>query len=164
MADNIIATLPGLLLNDTVGEHKHVIHADLKISNVVFDNGRAVGIIDFDTLLWHYPAVDLGDAYRSWCNRTAEDDPHATFDTTLFDAAEAGYAEGRGVALNLETRNLHLRATKLIALELASRFLIDVVRDNYFGYDPKRYPSRKAHNLARAVGQFHLATTIPLNT
>lgn len=162
LADAIIAELPELIVDDRAGEHRHVIHADLKISNIVFDSGKAVGVIDFDTLLWHYPSVDLGDAYRSWCNRTAEDDAHAAFDMGLFAAAEEGYAQGRGIAADTATRALHLRAAKQIACELASRFLVDVVRDTYFGYDAKRYPSRRAHNLARAAGQYHLATTIPL--
>ncbi len=161
IADDILATLPPLIIGDDAGR-KQVSHADLKISNIVFDaDGAAVGVIDFDTILWHYPAVDLGDAFRSWCNPTAEDDPDATFDAALFAAAEAGYAEGRGVAASPEDRVLHLRATKQIALELASRFLIDIVRDNYFGFDASRYPDRKSHNLARAKGQHHLASTIP---
>lgn len=162
IADDILATLPGLILADEAGP-KQIIHADLKVSNLVFnDAGKAVGIIDFDTILWHYPAIDLGDAFRSWCNPTMEDDADATFDAVLFDAAEAGYVQGRGIAPTREDRLLHLRATKQIALELASRFLIDVVRDNYFGYDAKRYPDRRTHNLARAFGQYHLAQTIPV--
>ena len=52
-----------------------LVHGDLKISNLIFDAaGKAVGIIDFDTLLVHARAIDLGDALRSWCNWTAEDD------------------------------------------------------------------------------------------
>lgn len=162
IADDILATLPALILDDSAGS-RQIIHADLKISNLVFDqSGQAVGVIDFDTLLWHYPAIDLGDAFRSWCNETTEDNPQATFDAVLFDSAEAGYAEGRGLPATREDRLLHLRATKQIALELASRFLIDVVRDNYFGFDAKRYPDRRSHNIARALGQYHLAQTIPL--
>jgi hypothetical protein len=43
-----------------------------------------------------------------------------------------------------------------ITLELAARFLADYFNDNYFGWDPKRYKSRRAHNLARARGQIAL--------
>lgn len=159
--EDIAATLPELIITN---QSSQIIHADLKISNLLFDNaGKAVGVIDFDTLLWHSRAVDLGDAYRSWCNRTSEDDGKASFDLALFSAAEQGYAEGWGHALTPEDVTLHLRATRQIALELASRFLIDVVRDNYFGFDPQRYPTRRAANIARALGQYHLASTIPLN-
>src|SRR2546425_1136416 len=73
IADDILATLPGLIVAD---EPRQLIHGDLKISNLIFDGlGHAVGIIDFDTILRHARAIDLGDAFRSWCNRTAEDDP-----------------------------------------------------------------------------------------
>lgn len=164
VAQDIIATLPALLLDDAAaGEPRMLIHADLKISNIVFDDaGTAVGVIDFDTLLWHYRAIDLGDAFRSWCNRTAEDDVNATFAVSFFDAAEEGYAVGWGKVITSEERAIHLRATKQITLELAARFLIDVVRDSYFGFDATRYPDRRSHNSARALGQYHLAGTIPM--
>jgi Ser/Thr protein kinase RdoA (MazF antagonist) len=159
IADDIIVTLPSLIVAD---EPQQLIHGDLKISNVIFDDlGHAVGIIDFDTILRHARAIDLGDAFRSWCNRTAEDDPDATFDVAFFEAAASGYAQGFGLPSSAETRARHLRAARHITLELAARFLIDVVHDTYFGFDAARYPHRRAHNVARARGQYHLAQTIP---
>ena len=140
----------------------HKIRWYQKISNLIFDAlGHAVGIIDFDTILRHARAIDLGDAFRSWCNRTAEDDPDATFDVAFFEAAASGYAEGSGMPSGPQERARHLRATKQITLELATRFLLDVVHDTYFGFDAARYPHRRAHNMARARGQYHLAQTIP---
>ena len=159
LADAILATLPALIMTDAP---QQLVHGDLKISNLIFDAaGKAVGIIDFDTLLVHARALDLGDALRSWCNRTAEDDPDATFHLAFFAAAEDGYAEAFGVPARPEDSAVHLRATRQIALELAARFLIDVVCDSYFGFDVTRYPTRRAHNIARALGQYHLAQTIP---
>lgn len=159
LADAILVTLPALIMTDAAPQ---LVHGDLKISNLIFDAaGQAVGIIDFDTLLVHARAIDLGDALRSWCNRTAEDDPNATFDVGFFAAAEDGYAKACGVPSGPADRAVHLRATRQIALELAARFLIDVVRDSYFGFDAARYPTRRAHNIARALGQYHLAQTIP---
>jgi Ser/Thr protein kinase RdoA (MazF antagonist) len=159
IAVDILATLPSLIMVD---EPQQLIHGDLKISNLLFDDlGRAVGIIDFDTVLRHARAIDLGDAFRSWCNRTTEDDSDATFDITFFEAAASGYARGFGVSSSPEACARHLRATKQITLELAARFLIDMVRDAYFGFDATRYPNRRAHNVARARGQYHLAQTIP---
>ena len=131
-------------------------------SPISFDDlGHAVGIIDFDTILRHARAIDLGDAFRSWCNRTVEDDPDARFDVAFFEAAASGYAQGFGMPSGPEERAGHLRATKQLTLELAARFLIDVVHDAYFGFDAARYPHRRAHNVARARGQYHLAQTIP---
>lgn len=159
LADDILTTLPALIVT---GAPQQLVHGDLKISNLIFDTaGQAVGIIDFDTLLVQARAIDLGDALRSWCNRTAEDDPDATFHIDFFAAAEDGYAEAFGVPAGQEDQAVHLRATRQMALELAARFLIDVVRDSYFGFDATRYPTRRAHNIARALGQYHLAQTIP---
>lgn len=164
IATEIISILPAIILDDAAtGEPRMLIHADLKISNIVFNEAAiAVGVIDFDTLLSHYRAIDLGDGFRSWCNRTAEDDPFGVFDISFFAAAEEGYTAGWGKPLTAKERRVHLRATKQIALEVASRFLIDVVRDSYFGFDATRYPDRRSHNIARALGQYHLAATIPV--
>lgn len=159
LADDILATLPALIMT---GAPQQLVHGDLKISNLIFDAaGKAVGVIDFDALLVHARAIDLGDALRSWCNRTAEDDPDATFHLDFFAAAEDGYAEAFGILDRPQESAVHLRATRQITLELAARFLIDVVRDGYFGFDATRYPTRRAHNIARAFGQYHLAQTIP---
>lgn len=159
IADDIIATLPSLIIAD---EPQQLVHGDLKISNLIFDaSGQAIGIIDFDTILRHARVIDLGDAFRSWCNHTTEDYLDATFDVAFFEAAAYGYAQGFGVPFRPEDRVQYLRATKQIACELAARFLIDVVRDTYFGFDAARYPHRRAQNMARARGQYHLAQTIP---
>lgn len=162
MAEDLLTTLPGVILTeDAAREGKQIIHGDLKISNILFDEtGRAVGIIDFDTIMRHLRAIDLGDALRSWCNRASEDDPQATFDVGIFHAAMAGYEQGWGAPVREEETRIVLRATLQITYELASRFLIDVVRDDYFGYG-KPYRSRRAANMARAIGQHHLAKTIP---
>ena len=102
IADGILATLPSLIVAD---EPQQLIHGDLKISNLIFDDlGHAVGISDFDTILRHARAIDLGDAFRSWCNRTAEDDPDARFDITFFEAAASGYAQDFGVPAGPQER------------------------------------------------------------
>ncbi len=162
IAEDVLTTVPGIILTeDTALERKQVIHGDLKISNILFDEaGRAVGIIDFDTIMRHFRAIDLGDSLRSWCNRTSEDDPQATFDVGTFRAAMIGYGRGWGAPVREDEKRIFLRATIQITYELASRFLIDVVCDNYFGYR-KPYTSRRAANIARALGQYHLAKTIP---
>ena len=162
MAQDILNTVPGTILTeDTALERTQIIHGDLKISNILFDEaGRAVGVIDFDTIMRHFRAIDLGDSLRSWCNRTAEDDPQATFDAGIFHAAMTGYGQGWGAPVREDEKRTFLRATIQITYELASRFLIDVVCDDYFGYG-KPYTSRRAANTARAIGQYHLAKTIP---
>ncbi len=157
IADDILRTLPSVIISDGPTQ---IIHGDLKISNILFDDSdTAIGIIDFDTLLVHHTEIDLGDALRSWCNKTGEDDPRAVFDMGIFNAVADGYyAEGR----TAETDARLLRGAKQIALELSARFLVDVVRDNYFGFDATKYATRRDANIARAIGQHRFATTIPL--
>jgi hypothetical protein len=42
-----------------------------------------------------------------------------------------------------------------MTLELGMRFLLDWFEDCYWNWDPQRYPSRKAHHLARCQWQIH---------
>jgi Ser/Thr protein kinase RdoA (MazF antagonist) len=162
IAEDVLTTVPGIIMTeDRALESRQIIHGDLKISNILFDEaGRAVGIIDFDTIMRHFRAIDLGDSLRSWCNRTSEDDPEATFDVGIFHAAMTGYGQGWGAPVREDEKRMFLRATTQITYELASRFLIDVVCDDYFGYG-KPHKSRRAANIARAIGQYRLAKTIP---
>jgi Ser/Thr protein kinase RdoA (MazF antagonist) len=158
IARRLVDELPALIVDEPLaGESKTVIHADLKISNLLFAGARAVAVIDMDTLMRHYRVIDLGDAFRSWCATGPEDDPGLAFDAGLFTAAVDGYARGFDRPVD---RGLFLRATQQIAWELAARFLTDVVRDDYFGFDATRYASRRDHNLARATAQFRLGEAV----
>jgi Ser/Thr protein kinase RdoA (MazF antagonist) len=158
VADRIAGELPALIVDErAAGEPAMVIHGDLKISNLLFVAGRAVAVIDLDTLMRHFRAIDLGDAFRSWCATGPEDDPRLDFDAGLFTAALEGYGEGWGRPVDAR---LCLAATQQIAWELAARFLIDVVRDRYFGFDPKKYASRGDHNTARGLAQFRLGEAV----
>jgi Ser/Thr protein kinase RdoA (MazF antagonist) len=157
-AGRIAEELPALIVHEpAAGEPPMVIHGDLKISNLLFVAGRAVAVIDLDTLMRHFRVIDLGDAFRSWCATGTEDDPDLDFDADLFGAALEGYA--RGWSGPVDAR-LYLRATQQIAWELAARFLIDVVRDRYFGFDARKYASRRDHNMARALAQFRLGEAV----
>ncbi len=130
-----------------------VIHGDPKISNILFDRkGKARAIIDLDTCNRRPLLVELGDAFRSWCGG-AEDDPKNAFSIPRFRAAWKGYEVGAQGFMTAKERKLVPKAIGTITLELACRFLTDYFADNYFGWDPKRYPSRRAHNLARCRGQ-----------
>lgn len=154
----VLTMLPQLFLTETVAGTQQLIHGDPKASNLLWnDTGEVVGILDCDTFLWHYPAIDVGDALRSWCKRGI-----AGFDLAKYHAAADGYAEGVGEApLTTAHHALYLRATRLITLELTARFCIDVAEDSYFGWDATHYQSRRAHNLARAQQYYMFFTTIP---
>ena len=53
----------------------------------------------------------------------------------------------------------HIRAEIDIPLPRPRR--LEMVHDADFGFDAARYPHRRAHNVARVRGQYHLAQTIP---
>lgn len=151
--DFLLDELPRYLLPD--GIPQRVIHGDPKISNVLFRDKSAVGVIDLDTCNRHTVLVDIGDAFRSWCGKE-EDDPENSFNLELFEAGWRGYVDGAGDFLTEQERTLVPQAIACITLELATRFLQDVFDDSYFGWDTQRFTSRREHNFARACGQIAL--------
>lgn len=151
--DAVLRRLPALLPPSDLP--RRVVHGDPKISNVLFRNGRAVGLIDLDTCNRHTVLVDLGDAVRSWCRDGGEDE-RQRFELDRFEAILRGYAAEAPTLTPAEVALLP-RAGLMITLELASRFLRDALEDHYFAWDPDRYPDRRAHNVARARGMLYLA-------
>jgi len=139
-----------------------VCHGDLKFNNVLFagpappDSEQALCLIDLDTVGPQPLAFELGDAWRSWCNRSGEDQPEATLDLAVFMASLEGYQQAYGRALTGDERRALLLGPEWISLELACRFAADALNEAYFGWNPSRFESRGAHNLVRARGQFSL--------
>lgn len=133
-----------------------VIHGDLKFSNLLLEGDRPSALIDLDTLarmpLW----IELGDAWRSWCNPVSEDIEEAVVDLEIFGASAEGYVD----ALELELAPGELEslvvALERIALELCARFAADALEESYFGWDRERFDTAGEHNLARARGQLSL--------
>jgi len=149
-----LASLPDLTVADLP---KRVVHGDLKISNLLFDDaGAGVCLVDLDTLGEMILPHEMGDAWRSWCNPLGEDDPRARFDVALFDAAWRGYEAQMGESLSPDERALLVPGIQTICLELSARFARDVLEDKYFGWNAARFPSRAAHNLVRAQSQASL--------
>ena len=139
-----------------------IIHGDLKLTNVLFDETltRAVALLDLDTLAHGTLAVELGDALRSWANPAGESAAHARVDLAIVEAALAGYAECAGALLTEDERRALPAGLETIALELASRFCADALEERYFGWDAQRYATRGEHNLARAAAQLALAESV----
>jgi Ser/Thr protein kinase RdoA (MazF antagonist) len=135
-------------------------HGDLKISNVLFRAGAAVALVDLDTLGRQTLAFELGDAMRSWCNPHPEDAGRARFDLDVFAAAMRGYRDGARDLLEPAEWPSIVVGLETVCVELAARFCADVFEDRYFGWDPARFPSRRAHNLIRARGQLALARDV----
>ncbi|MEM9860621.1 MAG: phosphotransferase [Myxococcota bacterium] len=135
---------------------RRIIHGDLKLSNVLFVDERAIALVDLDTFQWSDIAIELGDACRSWCNPRGEDVADPVFRVDLYDAALAGYIEHAPWLTAAERACLRIAPIR-IGLELASRFCLDAFEEAYFRWDPTRFESASHHNEVRARGQLHLA-------
>jgi Ser/Thr protein kinase RdoA (MazF antagonist) len=136
-------------------------HGDLKISNLMFDaQGKGLCLIDLDTLGQLPWAVEMADAFRSWCAPCGEDDPDAYFDAALFESALKGYFSVMASVWTSEEKSALIPAIETICLELSVRFLADALVERYFGFDEKKYVARGEHNLARALGQWRLFCSV----
>ena len=150
---------------DTLPDLEHlparIAHGDPKLNNILFA-GRsgvqateAVGLIDLDTVAPMPLHLELGDAWRSWCNPKGEDEAAARFDLGVFEASVQGYL-GSGPSLAAEEREALVYGVEVISLELAARFLADALDESYFGWNAQRFGSAGEHNLVRAQGQWSL--------
>ncbi len=137
-------------------------HGDLKLNNILFKGDEppaseeALCLINLDTVGPMPLAYELGDAWRSWCNASGENDTVARINMAVFRASFAGYTSSIGRELNEAERRALLLGVEWISLELASRFAADALFESYFGWNAKRFPSRGEHNLVRARGQLSL--------
>ncbi len=134
-------------------------HNDTKVSNVLFDKatGKAVCVIDLDTVMPGTVLYDFGDLVRTSVNTVPEDASEAevTCDLEIFEALTKGYLEAAQDTLT-EVEVLHLvDSAKVITLELAMRFLTDYLKgDRYFRV------ARETQNLERARNQLRLVELI----
>ncbi len=134
-------------------------HGDLKISNLRFDHqGRGVCLLDLDTMGPLPLDLELGDAWRSWCNPASEDTDQTAFSLPLFEASARGYLAVR--PLPPEELEALPGGIERICLELTARFATDALNESYFGWDPSVAAGRGEHNLLRARGQLALARSV----
>lgn len=135
-----------------------IIHGDLKISNIRFDeNGQsAVSLLDLDTLGRDKIPVDLGDAIRSWCNLSDEGDmTSAEFNLNIFEHMMRGYLGSAGFLTQEEKQSIP-EGVETMILELAARFVVDAFKESYFRLDEARYPNLYKQNKNKAITQLNL--------
>jgi Ser/Thr protein kinase RdoA (MazF antagonist) len=139
-----------------------IVHGDPKINNLLFDatTGRALCFIDLDTLGRMPLPLELGDAFRSWCNPAGEDNRESAFAMDLFTAAVDGYAGAAAGWITPAEWGAIVPGTLTIYVELAARFCADALRESYFGWDARRFATRSAHNQVRAASQLTAARAL----
>ena len=141
-----------------------VTHNDTKINNVLFDkdSGELLAVIDLDTVMPGSLLYDYGDAVRSAANAVEEDERDLSKVKIRLDNFEAftkGFLEAMGDSITPLEKDLLPFSVKLLAIELAIRFLTDYLNgDVYFK------TSREGHNLDRARCQIRFAQVIEENT
>ena len=140
-----------------------VTHNDTKFNNIMIDDetGKAICVIDLDTVMPGLSLYDFGDAIRSGCSTATEDELNLdaiTIDLNLYKRFIDGIMEECRDTLNKhEIENIPFSA-KLITMELAMRFLTDYLNgDTYFKVNSD------THNLERTRNQLKLAYEMEKN-
>lgn len=133
-----------------------VTHNDTKANNVLLDNqtGRAICVIDLDTVMPGSSLYDYGDAIRYGANMAAEDEPDTSkvgLDMGKVKAFTRGFIEETSGFLTDEELRMLPLGVKVLTCELALRFLTDYIDgDLYFKVNSPE------HNLVRARAQIAL--------
>ena len=133
-----------------------VTHNDTKLNNIMIDDetGKAICVIDLDTVMPGLTANYFGDSIRFGASTALEDEQDlskVSCDLHLFDVYARGFIEGCGGALtDLEIDMLPMGAI-LMTFENGIRFLTDHLEgDHYF------HIHREGHNLDRCRTQLTL--------
>ncbi len=136
-----------------------VVHNDPKVNNVMIHRvtGKALCMLDLDTVKPGIVHFDFGDCVRSVANPAGEDGDldRVIFDLQLFQAVTRGYLSEASSFLTRKETDLLPLSVRVITFELGLRFLTDYLSgDTYFKV---AYP---LHNLHRARVQFKLLAGI----
>ncbi|MGR3856784.1 phosphotransferase enzyme family protein [Chryseobacterium indologenes] len=133
---------------------KRIIHADVKISNILFDqNHQPLAVIDLDTMMISTILYDFGTMIQSYTNTTQEDDGSAidNFNPEMYKVVKEGFLFHLKEKLTpLEAENLDYAAQVAIYIQ-ELRFLTDYL--NGSTYYSITHPE---HNLDRTKNQLEL--------
>lgn len=130
-------------------------HHDTKISNVLFDEaGKALCVIDLDTLMPGYFISDVGDMLRTYLppvNEEEQDFSKIKVRDDFYHAIVQGYYNEMKDELTVLESNHFFYAGKFMIYMQALRFITDHISDDvYYG---AKYPGQ---NLVRAGNQMVL--------
>jgi Ser/Thr protein kinase RdoA (MazF antagonist) len=142
-ADNEMPTLP-----------PQIIHGDPRIANVLFRNMKPFTFVDWDNVAKKNPFIDIGDLVRSVVSQGRD----CNTENEVLKAVVSmliGYHEKNGLEIDKDVFiSQALTAGRALALNLSTRYLIDVVEDCYFAWDPKKFKSRAEANMNGANRQW----------
>lgn len=133
-----------------------VTHNDTKLNNVLLDRktGRAICVIDLDTVMPGLAVHDFGDSIRFGASTGTEDEQDLSkihMDLDLFDIYAKGFLEACGKSLTKKEIEMMPMGAKLMTFECGIRFLADYLQgDIYFK------TGRAKQNLDRCRTQFKL--------
>lgn len=139
---------------------ERITHNDTKFNNVMLDvdTGKAMCVVDLDTVMPGSALYDFGDMVRTTSSPTMEDETDLSkvhLRMPMFKALCRGYLESAGAFLNKHERSLIAFCGKLITYTIGLRFLTDFLNgDTYFRVH------RPEHNLDRCRTQFRLVEEI----
>lgn len=137
------------------GLKQRVAHYDTKLSNILFNKqGKAIAVIDFDTLMPGYLAFDYGDSVRTICSTTREDDPDlaaTNYDIELIQSFSKGFIGALEGVITPEERQSFEYAVAYMPFIMGLRMLTDYLNNDQ--YYSTKYPN---HNLDRCRNQFKL--------
>lgn len=133
-----------------------ITHNDTKINNILFNKktGRALCVIDLDTLMPGYFIYDLGDLIRTCVSPVSEEETNLSkivFRRSFYDAVVEGYLSEMENALSKKELQVVSFSGLMMTYIMALRFLADYLKgDVYYSvqYD--------GQNLNRAKNQFTL--------
>ncbi len=133
-----------------------VTHNDTKLNNIMIDDatGKAICVIDLDTVMPGLSVNDFGDSVRFGASTADEDErdlDKVSMDLGLYEVYVKGFTEGCSGALTKEELDMLPMGAILMTFECGMRFLTDYLEgDHYFKIH------REGHNLDRCRTQFKL--------
>jgi aminoglycoside phosphotransferase (APT) family kinase protein len=139
---------------------ERIVHNDTKLNNLLIDDhtGRALCVVDLDTVMPGLALHDFGDMVRTGAVRAAEDErdlDKVRIEGPLFEALARGYLTSAGPLLSALEKQSLVTAAEVIVFEQGLRFLTDFLEgDVYYraAYD--------AHNLDRCRTQLRLLASL----
>lgn len=137
-----------------------VTHNDTKINNVLFDKttGKAVCVIDLDTLMPGNLLYDFGDMVRTFTpalDENSDDYDNIQVRPAILKALTKGYIAGWGGALTKLEENALMYGAQLTIFEQALRFLTDFLNGNIY-----YKVANEEQNLVRAKNQICLLESL----